>query len=517
MAISASVPTVIAGRYQLGEELGRGGMAEVRAGTDLRLQRAVAVKFLLPAMAAREDIRRRFEAEARSAASLSDPHAVAVYDTGEHEGTPYIVMERLPGETLADRIAAGPVEPAWLRQVACEVLGALGVAHAAGLIHRDVKPGNILLTADGHAKIADFGIAKSLEGSARSLELTGTGQLLGTPAYLAPELLDGATATPRSDLYSLGVVLYEALTGARPFPGDTPLQTARAVVAGEFPPLGQVRPDLDPALVGVVEKAMARDPERRFATAAAMAGALAPPPPTAVAASGTPTLVDGIAGPATSVLDRAELDRAGRGPASGVARPPGPVPPSRVGRPSGRVPVALLVGLVALAVLVFALHNRSKPAGKSTASSTQTSTPATTAGSPGTTAADPATTAPASPTVSLANDLRAAAARLGPADGARAGDLATMLRQVADQVQAGSGGGTATTGIVSVGVWRLTGQLSDAAATSAINLLSRVPGVTVVTLPATPVIPFPTPATTPAPTQGNSNGNGNGKGNGKKG
>jgi len=170
-------------------------MAEVRAGTDLRLQRPVAVKFLPAGMAARGDIRRRFDAEARAAASLSHPNAVGVFDTGEADGRPYIVMERLPGETLADRIAAGPVDPEWLRTVMGEVLGALAAAHAGGLVHRDVKPGNILLTADGHAKIADFGIAKSLEGTTRPPDLTGTGLLLGTPAYLAPERIDGAPAT----------------------------------------------------------------------------------------------------------------------------------------------------------------------------------------------------------------------------------------------------------------------------------------------------------------------------------
>jgi len=278
-----AVPTVIAGRYEVDGELGRGGMAEVRGGTDLRLRRPVAVKFLLPQMAARDDIRRRFEAEARAAASLSHPHAVAVFDTGEHEGRPYIVMERLPGETLADRIAAGPVDPEWLRPIAGEVLGALAAAHALGLVHRDVKPGNILLTSDGHAKIADFGIAKSLEGTDGPPDLTGTGQLLGTPAYLAPERIDGAPATARADIYGMGIVLYEALAGERPFPGDTPLAAARAVMVGAYPPLQEARPGLDRALVAVVDRAMATDPDRRFPSATAMAEALAASGATTVA------------------------------------------------------------------------------------------------------------------------------------------------------------------------------------------------------------------------------------------
>ncbi|HEX2119387.1 MAG TPA: serine/threonine-protein kinase, partial [Acidimicrobiales bacterium] len=417
MPVSPSrAPAVLADRYRIEGPLGRGGMAEVCAGTDLRLQRPVAVKFLLPEMAARDDIRRRFEAEARSAASLSDPHAVAVFDTGEHDGLPYIVMERLPGETLADRIAQGPVDPDWLRGVAREVLGALAAAHAAGLVHRDVKPGNILLTADGHAKIADFGIAKSVEGPGG--DLTGTGQLLGTPAYLAPERLDGAPATPKSDLHSLGVVMYEALAGRCPFPGDTPLATARAVAAGDYVPLAEVRPGLDPDLVATVERAMATDPDRRFDTATAMAAALAP------AVAGEPTLVDGAVVAPTTVIGRSRLaDTDDIGPL-------GPVPP----RPRGRVPLALLAGLLFVVLLVAGL-NREDGSASSAASSGTTET----------TAAAPPSTAPLSPTAALAAELRAYADRLGPADGARAGDLAASLRSVADQLQAGNPAGPAAT------------------------------------------------------------------------
>ena len=266
---------LVGGRYRLGEVIGRGGMADVYDGIDERLERAVAVKLLRSEMAMRDDIRVRFQAEARAAAGLSDPNAVAVFDTGEHEGVPFLVMERLPGDTLADYIAMGPIDPEWLCPAAAGVLGALAVAHAAGIVHRDVKPGNILIAADGRAKITDFGIAKSFSSSDEGhRDLTATGQLLGTPAYLAPERLEGAPATARSDLWAFGVVLYEALAGRKPFDGPSPLAVARAVADGAHVPLGTVRPDLDPRLVASVERAMAPDPADRFATADEMAAAL---------------------------------------------------------------------------------------------------------------------------------------------------------------------------------------------------------------------------------------------------
>ena len=384
----SSATTEIAGRYRIEGALGRGGMAEVRAGTDLRLQRPVAVKFLLPEMAAREDIRRRFEAEARAAASLSDPHAVAVYDTGEHEGLPYIVMERLPGETLADRIAAGPQDPAWVRQVAGEVLAALGAAHAAGLVHRDVKPGNILITADNHAKIADFGIAKSLEASNGSRDLTGTGQLLGTPAYLPPERLDGGPATAQSDLYSLGVVLYEALAGQCPFPGETPVATAMAIVAGDYPPLDEVRPGLDPALVTTVHRAMATNPAQRFVSAAAMAAALAVHDPN-VAMAGDPTLVDAAA-PGTAILEYPMLSETAEVPLA---------PPAPARRRRSRAPLAAALVALALVALLVAALNRGDGAGPNKPVSAQTeSTQPSTTFAPSTA---PVVTAPSQPATTL--------------------------------------------------------------------------------------------------------------------
>lgn len=246
---------VLGGRYELGRVLGRGGMGVVRAATDLRLGRPVAVKLLHPDLAADPSARGRFEEEARAAARLVHPNVVAVFDTGEHDGTPFIVMESLPGRSLADEIVGGPLSPGRVGAVAGEVLDALGAAHRAGIIHRDIKPANVLLTDDGTAKVADFGIAKTAEG----IDHTATGLIIGTPSYLAPERLAGRPATPRTDVYAAGATLYEALTGVKP-------TLARA-------PLGELRPDADPNLVDVVERAMAADPDERFATAEEMAQA----------------------------------------------------------------------------------------------------------------------------------------------------------------------------------------------------------------------------------------------------
>ena len=247
-------------------------MAEVFDGTDERLSRPVAVKILRPELARDPDLRRRFEAEARAAARLSHPHVVAVYDTGEDLGRAFIVMERLPGHTLATVIQRGPVDQARLKSVALDVLDALAAAHEAGIVHRDIKPGNILLDATGSAKVGDFGIAKSVEPL--DAGLTTTGMLVGTPAYLPPERVDGAAATPRSDIYGLGVVMYEALAGRKPFRGTNPLDVAYAARHSTPPGLETVGAGVGPELAAVVSRAMAVDPSARWPTAAAMATAL---------------------------------------------------------------------------------------------------------------------------------------------------------------------------------------------------------------------------------------------------
>lgn len=275
------VPGLFADRYQLRGALGRGGMAEVRDAWDTKLQRPVAIKLLYAQLGAQVDFRHRFEVEARAAAGLNHPHVVAVHDYGEQDGMPYIVMERLPGRSLADAIAAGPLPQAQVRSVLDDVLSALAAAHAAGILHRDIKPGNILLADSGAAKLADFGIAKSPDSGQ-----TMAGQIVGTMGYLSAERLSGRPATVADDIYAVGVVGYESLTGRRPFPQDNVVALARAV-AEEYPvPLHALRPDVEPALAAVVERAMSRDPRARFTSADEMRAVLSG----AVAAGRPPTL-----------------------------------------------------------------------------------------------------------------------------------------------------------------------------------------------------------------------------------
>lgn len=285
---------VIDGRYELGAVIGRGAMGEVRSGRDVRLGREVAVKFLRPDLAAAADVRSRFEDEARAAARLSHSAIVTVFDSGEWEGVPYLVMECLPGRTLADELADGPLAAERVRAIGVEVAGALATAHDLGVIHRDVKPGNILLTDSGAVKLADFGIAKSTE----ALDLTLTGMIVGTPAYLAPERLAGEPATARSDVYSLGVVLYEALTGEKPFRGDTPIALAHAIHSTLPQPVASRLPGTDPALASAIDRAMAKDPAHRPTSAADLAMLLS----SGMAPTRSDTIVSGTPSTATQVL-----------------------------------------------------------------------------------------------------------------------------------------------------------------------------------------------------------------------
>jgi serine/threonine-protein kinase len=244
-------------------------MSEVRDGWDLKLGRPVAIKLLQPVAGDRPERRLRFQTEARATAALHSQHIVVVHDVGEHDGLPFIVMERLPGMSLADHIARGPLPPAFVRAVLDSVLAALTVAHDAGILHRDVKPGNILFTAAGEAKLADFGIAKTTDAAH-----TMTGAIVGTIPYLSPDRLIGKQATPADDLYAVGVVGYEALTGRRPFPQENIAALTHAILSESPPPLSALRPDVPPNLANVIERALTRDSAQRYHQAGAMRAAL---------------------------------------------------------------------------------------------------------------------------------------------------------------------------------------------------------------------------------------------------
>jgi eukaryotic-like serine/threonine-protein kinase len=263
----------IATRYELGERLGSGGMGEVYAAHDVRLDRPVALKLLRSDLAGTPAMRARIEAEARLAARIHHPNVVAVLDAGvTDDGHPFLVMERLPGGTLRDELAGGPLSEEDVRTLGRQMLGGLTAAHALHVVHRDVKPGNVLQGQDGRWKLADFGIAKWLLADET---VTATGEVLGSPAYLAPERLAGREASSASDVYAAGVVLYEALSGRRPFDGDDPFAVAMAARDGRATPLSSLRPAADPRLVAAIERAMAVDPSVRWPSAAAFREALA--------------------------------------------------------------------------------------------------------------------------------------------------------------------------------------------------------------------------------------------------
>jgi eukaryotic-like serine/threonine-protein kinase len=262
---------LLPGRYRVLDQVAVGGMGSIWAAEDTVLGRQVAVKVLAEQLAAQPLFVRRFEREARTAAALSGhPHVITIYDVGEHAGRPFIVMAYLAGGTLKDRIEQGAVDPGqaaeWLRQAA----SALDFAHSRGVVHRDVKPQNLLFDSDGRLVVADLGIARA----AYEDSLTASGELLGTASYIAPEQAMGEPATPASDRYSLAIVAYELLTGGRPFGGTSFAEQALAQVESRPDPPSARAPGLSPGVDAVLLKGLAKDPGERWESAEAFAEAL---------------------------------------------------------------------------------------------------------------------------------------------------------------------------------------------------------------------------------------------------
>jgi serine/threonine-protein kinase len=441
------VEQVLATRYRLGEPLGAGGMATVVSAQDLRLERRVAIK-LMPVAGIDTAGRTRFVREARSSAGFSHPHAVAVYDAGEADGYLYLVMELVDGPSLATRLAErGRLGVDEAVSIMWAVLAALGAAHTAGIVHRDVKPGNILLGRSG-VKLADFGIAKRL-GDA---DVTGIGQFVGTPKYLAPEQVRGEPATPASDLYAAGVVLFELLAGRPPFEGDTPVATAIAHRDAPIPDLRRIRPDVPAHIASVARTAMAKQPAARFASAERMAVELTlprpPPQPTQVM----------------------------------------PAPPRRARR---WILAATAAGLAVGAAGALVLADRDEPRGASaetppessgapttTAEPTTTAAPTTTAG-PTTTLASTTTAPPitAPPTLPTAPATIAELIAVVGADPGRFGPRAPDVVAMLDEIERAHGrreSDRADELLQWIDYWVYYGELSDELVPIAEPLLDRI-------------------------------------------
>jgi serine/threonine-protein kinase len=262
--------TVINDRYEIHKRIGRGGMADVFSARDLLLDRQVAVKVLFPEFATDANFVERFRREAQSAASLSHPNIVNVYDWGKFEGTYFIVMEEVQGRTLAEILSTNKqLTSKQAAEIASEVAAALGFAHDNHVAHRDIKPANILIGTNGQVKVADFGIARALNAPTES-NLTQVGSVMGTATYFSPEQAQGAQPDPRSDLYSLGIVMYEMVAGRPPFTGENPVSIAYKQVHDSPQPLVQIVADVPRSFEAIVAKLLAKDPKMRYPSAAAL-------------------------------------------------------------------------------------------------------------------------------------------------------------------------------------------------------------------------------------------------------
>jgi eukaryotic-like serine/threonine-protein kinase len=369
--------TLPAGRYRTIGRVGSGGMATVLLAEDERLGRQVAIKRLHAESP--EDTARRFRREARLGASLNHPNLVAVYDIVTDDEGVLIVMEYVDGETLRDAIARGPVEPARAVEVLRGLAAALDHAHEEGIVHRDVKPANVLLGRDGRTKLADLGIATAVEGT----RITMSGTVLGTAAYMAPEQLEGHKAGPAADIYSLAVVAWEMLSGRRAYEGRTPLEIATRKATDPPPSLADVWPEAPPAAVRLLARAMGPDPAARPATATALVDELA----RALEPSGGER-------PTASTVPLA--GRNGRG------RPTAPAASAvRGGRPSWLAPLLAIVAAVAIgagALSAFGGSDEgSSGSGKGSASAKKSKHSAKKAKNPAAAEQAPATSQPAEP------------------------------------------------------------------------------------------------------------------------
>lgn len=525
---SGSMAPLIAGRYRLGEEIGAGGTSRVFVATDERLGRKVAVKQLTARVAAQANPvgRDRFLREARTAANCLHPNSVTVYDAGEDDESLYMVMELVVGTTLATRLAdaGGPLPFDEAARIADQVLAALGAAHHQGIVHRDVKPANVLLSNDGAVKLADFGIAKRFDDIEASI--TATGMVLGTPRYLAPEQTLGMEATPAADVYSAAIVVFEMLTGDFPVSGDTPVEVAVAHRNQRVPDLRTLRPEVPSGVADAISQALAKDPDERFPNADEFRAALATAWREAdiefapiVTSAGAPHETDavepmGSAAPspsATTMLSGPPTETASAEPTGSsassrsattvVSGPPTDVlrvldrPHPRINRLAETVPPARL-GLSAAIVFVVGLVLVGASGGNDL---------------PDLARGEGSLAAPATAdTVAGATDLWDVLYQLEEDPsivGEAGGELLEGLRLVLGETDPAAQGAAATSVREAVAVWVADGHLDPAVAARVDELLAPVAAQQV-----QPIV-----AEDDAPEGGGGRGNGNGNGNGRGG
>jgi len=500
-----SAAQVIDGRYAVMHRLGVGGMAEVYLATDTALGREVAVKILSPALAADPSFVERFKREARAAAALNHPNVVAVYNWGEYDGTYYIVMEYVPGENLRERLRReGALPEAAALVIAARVADALEAAHARGLVHRDVKPHNILLAPDGRVKVADFGIA----WAAGAAQLTATNAVMGTAHYLSPEQVLHRPVDGRSDLYSLGIVLFEMLTDALPFAGDTLVAVAMKQANEPAPSVHSLRPEISARTDAIVRIALAKDPAARFQTAAAMRDAIdtahraLAPPVTAAARVASPqpandsTLALPVAASSwAQVASTNVLPPVVRARSSGNPAPPPFLPPARQ-RTRWAIPLAGIGVLLALLTLGAFAGTRLLHSGTTTtitpARGTQVAIIAPTPLAPTATI----TPAPATPVTAVP---ATAAAALSASAVPTAATPAIVAPMVASPTPAGASVATSAPTPTALPVVSPVPPTPSPA--TAVPALPSAPPIPPTARPPTPVPPTPIPPTPVPPTQ----------------
>jgi len=384
---------ILAGRYRLDEVIGRGGMSTVYRGTDLSLDRAVAVKVALDPLLERDPVyAARFKREARAAATISNPGVVTVYDAGADGPTRYIVMEYVEGRDLAAILHdERPLDPRRAARIAEQVADTLAAAHAAGIVHRDIKPGNIMVTPQGQVKVLDFGIARLSDG----VTLTQTASVLGTAPYMSPEQAMGQSADARSDIYSLGCVLYEMLTGKPPFMGDVAAAVLHQHVRVAAKPPSQLNPAVPPALDALVMQMLAKSPDDRPQTAAEVRDRLA--------ALDTPTEATTPLPPAPPPPARTVAQ-----PLPPPPEPPSPTrqvtpPPNRMPGPGAWVVLAVIAVVLLGAAVAYAVSNGGSGHSASTSTSRSLSShaappPTTSSSTPPTSTTHATSTSTSTPT-----------------------------------------------------------------------------------------------------------------------